>query len=181
MIIFITGPSGVGKSTLRDYYCKTKKIIPVAAYTTRENRCGEIEIHRTISEPDFDEKNKNGELCLIGLNHGFKYGYSKSEIKERKDDLILFEVDSKTAIEEQNDLEAKIVRVIPCNVDIAEKEIINKRDDTIDRIEDLHKQLSSSFLDHRKSKGDIFYVNNYDTESLINFIHFIDNDVISKK
>lgn len=181
MIIFITGPSGVGKSTLRDYYCKTYSLIPTPAFTTRKNRVGEVEIHRTVSEAVFNEMVTNNKLCLIANNHGFNYGYSIAELEQKSCELILFEVDSSTAIREKEILNAIIVRIIPSNIKIAIKEIKNKRDDSNDRTKDLLLQMDKSFIDERNTKGDYIFVNSYDQSSLKEFVIFIDKIVDDTK
>lgn len=174
MIIFITGPSGVGKSTLRDYYCNKKKIKQLSAFTTRSQRKGEIEIHKIVSECKFNELIENGELCLVAKNHGFYYGYSIREIIRGKDKLLLFEVDSSTAIRESDKFEAKILRILPTSKTKAIENIKSKRDDYADRLIDFELQMSDEFLAKRKNK-DIFFRNNFDSESSEQFVDLIDS------
>ncbi len=100
MLIFITGPSASGKSTLRDRYCKNHFVAMICAYTTRPKRAGESEIHKSISEIEFTKMLDHGTLCLVANNHGYRYGYPVEEItKDNK--LKIFEVDSATAIKEK--------------------------------------------------------------------------------
>jgi len=175
MIIFITGPSGVGKSTLRDYYCNKKQYIPLRAFTTRPSREGEVEIHRTITIRDFNKMQKNNELCLVKTNHGFKYGYSVNELKEKHNCINIFEVDSQTAIKECKKYYAIIVRIIPGDFNKAVEQILYKRDNTYDRLRDFIKQMDKNFLRKRELLGDKIFVNDYLQDSLINFYEFMED------
>ena len=181
MIIFITGPSGVGKSTLRDYYCKIEGIKPIPAITTRENRPGEVEIHRTVSEKVFKQLLIENRLCLVSNNHGFNYGYLIDELNQKSNDLIVFEIDSKTAIRESIYLKALIVRIVPFDINYALREIQNKRDNTADRTNDLFFQMNADFIDERKALGDFIFVNYYNNVSLQNFKSFINKIVQDAK
>lgn len=181
MLIFITGPSGVGKSTMRDYYCKKRDIQTLSAVTTRPLSTGESEIHKTITYKKFMSLLDKKELCLVKNNFGYYYGYLCSEIHEKRNNLLIIEVDSKTAIKYYKDFDAKIIRVIPSDRSIAIKKIKFKRDNIEDRLKDFNEQMDENFLKTRKNSGDIFFVNNYDRESLDRFCNLIDSLAIQNK
>ena len=176
MLIFITGPSGVGKSTLRDYYYKAKNITPLPALTTRPHREGETEIHKTISNEHFMQLYGEDKLCLVAKNHGNLYGYLSNEIENLiySSEVALIEVDSRTAIEYAVKYNASIVRVIPSSEEIAVKKIETKRDDVEDRLKDFKQQMEASFLSQRLKENDIVFVNNYDKLSTDKFCELID-------
>jgi len=180
MLIFITGPSGVGKSTLRDYYCKKRDIQALSAVTTRPPRTGESEIHKTITDEKFMSLLDNKELCLVKNDYGYYYGYLCGEI-HKKNNLLIIEIDSKTAIKYYKDFDAKIIRIIPSDRSIAIKKIKFKRDNIEYRLKDFNEQMDENFLKTRKNSGDIFFVNNYDRESLDRFCNLIDSLVIQNK
>lgn len=180
MLIFITGPSEIGKSTMRNYYCKKSGIQTLSAVTTRPQRTGESEIHKTITDEKFMSLLDNKELCLVKNNYGYYYGYLCGEIR-KKNNLLIIEVDSKTAIKYYKDFDAKIIRIIPSNRSIAIKKIKFKRDNIENRLKDFNEQMDENFLKTRKNSGDIFFVNNYDRESLDRFCNLIDSLVIQTK
>lgn len=175
MVIFLTGPSGVGKSTLRDHYCKTRGVQPVSAYTTRQHRPGETEIHRCIDRASFEAMLNAGELCLVAQNHGEMYGYAISELLNPQSNSCIIEVDSSTAISEAEKLGAIIVRVVPGNVELAVQSIHRKRNMIQDRIDDLTNQVRPDFVKYRRISGDVVFVNYYDPESLSKFVELLDS------
>jgi len=169
MIIFITGPSGVGKSTLRDHYCRLHRIPPISAITTRPSRIGESEIHKTVTKEAFDELLDNGRLCLISNNHGFWYAYLKNTVMNRENTVSMFEVDSYTAICEKSSLNAKIIRVVPSCSEKGIAMIRLKRDNVRDRLTDYREQLDEAFISGRHDAGDIIFLNDYTHNALKRF------------
>ena len=176
-IVFITGPSGAGKSTMREACCKFLKLQETPAVTTRINRPEEEEIHITLSDRIFESLYNSNALCLVAENHGSKYGYLKSFIDNTNSNLLLFEVDSKTAISEKDKLGATIVRVVPGDKEKAKEIIRQKRDGINDRLADFDKQCTEPFLSERKRIGDIIVVNNYDQDSINSFIKIIEKNI----
>lgn len=174
MIIFLTGPSGVGKSTLRDFYCRTRGLVALPAITTRKARSGEIEIHQMVSVAEIQKLRDDNKLCLVARNHGFWYGYHKDAIEGIGDHLAIIEVDSNTAIKEKNNLNGTIIRVIPTNPDRTIEIIRDKRDDADDRLADFRKQMEPSFLSSRRIAGDIIFENDYTTAALERFCVTVD-------
>ena len=160
MLIFITGPSASGKSTLRDWYCKKHSLAMICAYTTRPKRSGESEIHKFVPEKEFIKMFDQGRLCLVANNHGYRYGYPVERIIN-DNSLKVFEVDSATAIQEKEILQATIVRVIPANKYSALIKILLKRDGIINRIMDLFFQTNKKFIHKRELAGDIIFKNTY--------------------
>lgn len=175
MVIFLTGPSGVGKSTLRDYYCKTRSIKPLPAVTTRPGRDGEAEIHVTISNDQFVNLMAQNKLCLVSENHGYLYGYLRDQLMGSSEEASIIEVDSNTAIKKQSDFNSIIVRVIPYSVEVAASKILIKHDGIADRMNDLKRQLQPEFLSARSDAGDIFFTNKYDEDSIMRFCDLIDS------
>ena len=169
MIIFLTGPSGVGKSTLRDFYCRTRDLVALPAMTTRKTRSGENEIHQTVSVAEFQNLRDDNKLCLVARNHGFWYGYHKDIIEGIGDNLAIIEVDSNTAIKEKNNLNATIIRVIPTNPNRTIEIIRDKRDDVDDRLADFRKQMEPSFLSSRRIAGDTMFENDNTSTALERF------------
>jgi len=174
MIIFITGPSASGKSTLRDFYCKKKSVVKISAYTTRPKRIGEKEIHHSVSDDIFNTLESKGLLCLVAHNHGYQYGYLIDEIT-KNNEFKMFEVDSVTAIKEKEILNATIVRIVPLNKYSALLKIMFKRDGVADRIRDLFYQTNNKFLQERARSGDIVFRNDYSENMFNEFSKLIDS------
>lgn len=174
-LILLTGPSGVGKSTLRDHVCRRRGITATPAVTTRPQRQGEKEIHRTISRRRFQRLVANDRLCLVAENHGHRYGYLRASLESPSDYPAIVEVDSKTAIENRDRFHAVVVRVLPGSAETAERIIENQKSDgREDRLSDLRRQTAPAFVEERRKAGDVVFVNRYDKESMDRFSDLVD-------
>lgn len=172
MVILLTGPSASGKSTLRDAFYKSRNIKSISAVTTRPAREDNVEIHKTISQDQFKRMEKNNELCLVSITHGYYYGYLKADLFNVAG-LSLVEVDSNTAIFQQDIFKAKIVRVIPSKKFKAILIIIKKRRCNLNRIVDLILQTQKNFLKKRQRSGDLLFYNDFTNYSKLQFIELI--------
>lgn len=81
LLVAIAGPSGVGKSTVIREVVRTgqEQYVLVRAYTTREVREDEID-RIPITQQDFVEKLRTGEILLPNLVYGHHYGPSRKHI-----------------------------------------------------------------------------------------------------
>ncbi|MHB9036371.1 MAG: hypothetical protein ACYC64_06865 [Armatimonadota bacterium] len=174
-IVFVTGPSGVGKSALRNYYCTSRSIQPISAITTRRKRAGETEIHRTVTQEQFKKMRDNGALCLVAENHGSMYGYEIKSFWDPDRHTVIIEVDSRTAIEEASKYSAHIIRVVSSSNKQTSEIIKAKSDGVADRQADFGHQASPEFIEQRRKAGDIIFTNNYDDNSLNAFVGLIDS------
>jgi len=175
IVIFLTGPSGAGKSTLRDYFCRKHCIEITSAFTTRPQRAGEQEVHRSISRRKFQRMLAHGQLCLVAENHGHRYGYLTADMEKPSVSPVIIEVDSGTAVVNRVKFGAVVVRVLPASEEEAQRIIkTQKTDGRDDRLANLHRQMAPLFVEERKKAGDVIFVNRYDTESLDRFAELID-------
>lgn len=172
-LFFLTGPSAVGKSTLRNYYCNKKKAKKISALTTRLAREFEVEIHRTVNSKQFNKLLKNKKLCFISENFGFKYAYLIKDIKSYSRRPKIIELDSKTAVNEQKKLKTCIIRILPVSKEEAIKKLLLKRNNIKSRLKDLDEQLSSEFILERQKAGDYLFINQYNQKSLNDFCELI--------
>ncbi len=82
LMIILIGVSGAGKSTLRDYVLqKNTKIKKLIAVTNRPSRKTELNgIDKFfVNSNEFQEREYNGELCLINRIYGYMYAFRKSD------------------------------------------------------------------------------------------------------
>jgi guanylate kinase len=84
-LILVTGPSGVGKTTIAYALLKDMpELERLVTFTTREQRPNEkdgIDYH-FISREDFEEKIKNGQMFEYDEHYGYLYGNSKEDLEK---------------------------------------------------------------------------------------------------
>ncbi|MFQ6069353.1 MAG: guanylate kinase [Candidatus Aminicenantales bacterium] len=118
MIFVVTGPSGVGKSTLVKHVLeKTDKVAFSISHTTRPKRDSEREgkDYYFVSVPEFEKMIEEDRFAEWAVVHGNYYGTAKSEIekKGKKRDLVL-DVDIQGARQiKQKYSEAVFVFIVP--------------------------------------------------------------------
>ena len=85
MLIVLSGGSGVGKNTVIEGLLKKEEFALMPTYTTREKRPNESagNPYFFISEKEFADKLKNGELYEHQRVHNHYYGASKILLKEK--------------------------------------------------------------------------------------------------
>ncbi len=94
MLIIITGPSGVGKTTIiRSLIKADPKLKYSVSLTTREPRPREIDgvDYHFVSESEFKEKIKNDEFAEWSEVYGKYYGRLKKDLEEvsRENDVLV--------------------------------------------------------------------------------------------
>jgi guanylate kinase len=102
-LIVVSGPSGVGKSTLIEKFLKEDRNASFSvSYTTRQKRKGEIDgrDYYFIDEERFVDMSKKGSFLEWENVHGHFYGTPKKEILEalRSGKDIVLDIDVKGAI-----------------------------------------------------------------------------------
>ena len=98
MRIFISGPSGVGKSTIiREILERNGDIVLSVSYTTRPPRPGEVDgrDYRFVGKEEFLRLRDGGELLEWAEVHGNYYGTSRTwiETQLQQDRDVLLEID----------------------------------------------------------------------------------------
>ena len=86
LLIILSGPSGVGKGTVREYIVDTHKIDITfsISMTTRKPRANETDgvEYYFISQEEFDEHVKNGDFLEHATFVGNSYGTPKQAVEE---------------------------------------------------------------------------------------------------
>lgn len=84
-LILVTGPSGVGKTTIAYALLKEMpELERLVTFTTREQRPNEkdgVDYH-FISREAFEEKIKNGQMFEHDEHYGYFYGNSKEDLEK---------------------------------------------------------------------------------------------------
>jgi len=130
LLVVVSGPSGVGKSTVVKKLLKLdKKIVVSTSATTRPPRPGESNgVHYYfITQEDFDRQVKKGGFLEWARVHNYYYGTPKESIEEElsRGKTVVCEVDVQGAdsikeVVEKRKLNASVVFIflIPPSVDI---------------------------------------------------------------
>lgn len=117
ILMVLSGPSGVGKGTIKEILKTSINIIESVSVTTRNMREGEVDgvSYSFISNEQFDKKVENGEFLEHFNNFGKQYGTLKSVVVENlaKSDVLL-EIDVQGALEVKKRMpEAILIMVAP--------------------------------------------------------------------
>jgi guanylate kinase len=84
MLVVVSGPSGVGKSTIVAELARRRpQVVPIVTATTREQRNGEVDgVHyHFLSEDEFTELRDNDGLLEHANNHGHWYGTPVGQVR----------------------------------------------------------------------------------------------------
>jgi guanylate kinase len=84
MLVVVSGPSGVGKSTIVAELARRRpQVVPIVTATTREQRNGEIDgVHyHFMSEAEFADLRDNDGLLEHADNHGHWYGTPIDQVR----------------------------------------------------------------------------------------------------
>lgn len=134
LLIIISGPSGVGKGTIRSYFMNDEslKLAYSISMTTRSPRAGEqdgVDYIFTTKEA-FEDAIKNGELLEWAEFVGNYYGTPMKEVEklrnEGKNVLLEIEVQGATQVREKCP-DALTIFIIPPNMEELEKRIRGRR------------------------------------------------------
>ena len=159
----ISGPSGVGKGTLRENALKNKKnLVYSISCTTRNPREGEIDgIHyRFISHEKFEEGIKQNLFLEYAHVHSDYYGTLKQDVINELNlgHDVLLEIDVQGALQVREKIpEAILIFVAPPSVEVLEKRL---RDRHTESEESLKLRLSNAVKElELKNKYDYVIIN----------------------
>ena len=134
LLIILSGPSGVGKGTIRKYFENNRKLNLAysTSMTTREPRNGEIDgkDYFFTTREKFQEAVRNGELLEYAEFVGNFYGTPLSEVERLRDEgkNVLLEIEVQGAKQVQKKCpEAISIFIIPPSMDELEKRIRGRK------------------------------------------------------
>jgi guanylate kinase len=100
-LLVLSGPSGVGKTTIAKRLREVPRIVRVMTTTTRAPRTGEVNgrEYRFLSRPEFEAAIGRGEFLEYAEIVGNLYGTPKSEIERNlaAGHLVLVDIDTQGA------------------------------------------------------------------------------------
>lgn len=134
LLIILSGPSGVGKGTIRKYFEKDERLNLAysTSMTTRKPRDGEVDgkDYFFTSKENFQEAIKKGELLEYAEFVGNFYGTSLSEVERLRNEgkNVLLEIEVQGALQVQEKCpDAISIFIIPPSMEELEKRIRGRK------------------------------------------------------
>lgn len=170
-ILVITGPSGVGKSTLIDYLEKKPLFKPSVSYTTRPKRPNETDgVHyHFVTKEEFEEKIAKEEFLEYKEYCGNYYGTPKYTPDDQC--ILIMDVEQDGLVFFKEMFPRSFFCLVTANREILEKRLMNRlvsdgeftNDQFLDRMEkyDSFNKLKNDFtfnaiIDNSKSLDNAF-------------------------
>ena len=142
-LVIISGPSGVGKSTVvkRVLVDSPVPLVLSISATTREPRDGEVdgEHYHFLSRQEFEERRQKGEFLEFKevFRHGNWYGTLKSTVASGLSEgkWVLLEIDVEGAISVSNEYpDVLMIFLHPGSMEILEKRLRDRQSDSEESI-----------------------------------------------
>ncbi|MEE2642842.1 MAG: guanylate kinase [Planctomycetota bacterium] len=142
-LVIISGPSGVGKSTVVKRVLEDSPVPLVLSIsaTTREPRDGEVDgVHyHFLSRQEFEERRQKGEFLEFKevFRHGNWYGTLKSTVASGLSEgkWVLLEIDVEGAISVSNEYpDVLMIFLHPGSMEILEKRLRDRQSDSEESI-----------------------------------------------
>ena len=134
LLIILSGPSGVGKGTVRDRFIHREELNLTfsISMTTREKRPGEQDgvDYYFVSREDFEEALKNDELLEYAEFVGNYYGTPLKEVDRLRDQgkNVLLEIEVQGALQVIEKVpDALSIFLVPPSMEELKRRIVNRR------------------------------------------------------
>jgi guanylate kinase len=153
MLLIISGPSGVGKTTITR---GVERSIPDAVFsisaTTRAKTAADVDgvDYRFVDDATFESMKARGEFLETAGMYGKKYGTPKGAVLEhlRRGRLVILEIDVKGAVQVKRQIpEAYAVFILPPS-----EEVLLQR--LRDRKRESEEQIAKRFAAAKEEIGD---------------------------
>ncbi len=151
LLIVMSGPSGVGKTTLRDALLKAcGQMVVSISCTTRKPRGREVngKDYYFVSQSEFEDRVKRGDLLEHAVVHGNSYGTPRGTVERAlssgKDVLLVIDVQGaeqvRTLVRKEPDgsiLKRGFVDIFiePPSMEALERRLAGRREDAPDVVE----------------------------------------------
>ncbi len=138
LLFVVSGPSGVGKSTLCRYILKNMPDIRLSvSYTTRRPRSGETDgkEYRFISENEFRQKISEHAFAEYAEVYGRLYGTPWKELEQEpgSNTDILLDIDVQGARQVMKTLQKAVtVFILPPSLEVLRARLVERGTDTMD-------------------------------------------------
>lgn len=132
-LFVLSGPSGVGKGTLREHALNSvKNLVYSISCTTRKPRDGETDgvEYRFVSHSKFREDIERGLFLEYAHVHEDYYGTLKADVEKElsKGHDVLLEIDVQGALQVKEKMpEAVLIFVAPPSMEVLEKRLRGRR------------------------------------------------------
>lgn len=155
IIVILSGPSGVGKGTVRTFLMKDKSLNLEfsVSMTTRKPRVGEVngKDYFFVSKEKFDEAVKNDELLEYADFVEHSYGTPKKYVEKLLDEgkNVLLEIDTNGACQVMNKCNSSdyVSIFLVCeNFDELERRIRGRKSETEEVIQERLKKAKKELL-----------------------------------
>lgn len=157
LLIILSGPSGVGKGTVRKYIVKTG-LVPLyfsVSMTTRKPREGEVDgkDYFFVSQERFNEAVKNNELLEYASFVGNSYGTPKAVVEDMRNKgmNVFLEIEAKGAsqvLEAVKDDRVISFFLMPPSVNTLKRRLTNRKTESPEiikeRVEKGLREMSES-------------------------------------
>jgi guanylate kinase len=154
-MLVISGPSGVGKTTISRKLRGTPGIVRVMTTTTRARRPQEVDgkDYRFLSRADFEARAARGEFLEWAEIDGNLYGTPKEEIRNRisSGDLVLVDIDPQGAKSIRAlGLPAFFVFIAPPDMEELKRRLVGRQSESPDavrmRLERAEREMGQQSL-----------------------------------
>ncbi len=176
MLIILSGVAGAGKDTIKKELMKRmNNVDTLPSYTDRPMREGDVagQTYNFVTQEEFEEMIKNGELYEYSLHHNHYYGTSRKLLNEKINSgkIIVkdIEVNGTEALVELLKNDTKIVTIF---LRVPKEELRKRLENRIDKPSVKEIELRLNRFDYEESKIGMYdYVlKNNDLEKTVQII-----------
>jgi len=145
-LVVLSGPSGVGKTTIAELLCRTDRFEESVSATTRPPRDGEEDgrHYHFLDEKGFRRRDREGAFLEQAVVHGHRYGTLRSEVERilRRGRHCILNIDvqgAKQLMDSRKD--AVFVFLLPPDLETLESRL---RERSTDSEEDVRSRLDTA-------------------------------------